>query len=133
MNCPRCLEPMAQLAFSDVQVDRCPRCGGLYLDAAELNRLLHVRGTERLDSGPQVRGPDPGGGPALFCPRCVERGHPARMISLVDAEELDARFDRCPACGGSFFGAGRFQALKHHAIADFAHPLPIPEPVVKGA
>jgi Zn-finger nucleic acid-binding protein len=133
MNCPKCLEPMAQLTFNEVQVDRCPQCGGLYLDATELNRLLHARGAESLDSGALTRGHDLGEGPARFCPRCVEQGHRARMITLVDADELDARFDRCPDCGGSFFDAGRFQALKHHVITDFAQNLPMPDPVAKGA
>lgn len=123
MNCPKCLEPMAQLSVGGVQVDRCPQCGGLYFDATELGRLLTVRGAESIDAGALTWGHEPGEGPALYCPRCVEHGHRARMITLADADEVDARFDRCPACGGSFFDAGRFQALKHHAIGDFLHDL----------
>lgn len=124
MNCPHCLESMTPVSFKGIQVDRCPRCGGLFFDVSELNRLLVMRGAESIDRGILTTRHDVGEAPAIYCPRCLEQGHRKRMITLADADEPDARFDQCPDCGGSFFEAGRFQALQHHTIAEFFRELP---------
>jgi len=133
MNCPRCLEPMTLLTFREVQVDRCPQCGGLFFDATELHRLLALRGAEFLDAGALTTGHELGEGPAIYCPRCLEQDHRTRMVTLADADQPGARYDQCPGCGGSFFEAGRFQALQHHTIAEFFRELPALTPEGEGA
>jgi Zn-finger nucleic acid-binding protein len=40
MNCPVCDKPMLTFELDQVEVDHCPVCGGIWLDAGELELLL---------------------------------------------------------------------------------------------
>lgn len=39
-RCPKCSEPLEEVRFQEVMVDRCPRCQGIWLDHGELDRLM---------------------------------------------------------------------------------------------
>jgi len=39
MNCPRCNSELAIEDYRGIEVDRCPNCGGLWLDYGELDQL----------------------------------------------------------------------------------------------
>lgn len=43
MACPKCGTPLAELEHEGVSVDRCPGCGGVYLDKGELERVTAKR------------------------------------------------------------------------------------------
>jgi len=47
MNCPACKEPMIVLELEGVEIDHCVSCGGIWLDAGELELLLG--GSEKKD------------------------------------------------------------------------------------
>lgn len=40
MHCPKCGVEMSTTRLHGVEVELCPGCGGLYLDAGELDKLL---------------------------------------------------------------------------------------------
>lgn len=40
MCCPKCGHPMQEIQYSDVAVDRCTRCEGIFLDRGELEELF---------------------------------------------------------------------------------------------
>jgi len=40
MDCPVCKNAMITLELADVEIDHCPDCGGIWLDAGELELLL---------------------------------------------------------------------------------------------
>lgn len=40
MHCPKCGVEMATTAMHGIEVEVCPGCGGIYLDAGELDRVL---------------------------------------------------------------------------------------------
>jgi ribosomal protein L37AE/L43A len=46
IHCPKCDGTLTEIAFEEVQIDRCGKCGGVWLDAGELERL-----TERESGG----------------------------------------------------------------------------------
>ena len=46
LQCPRCDGALQPAMVDDVQIDRCDKCGGVWLDAGELERL-----TRREPSG----------------------------------------------------------------------------------
>jgi len=51
IECPRCKIKMKQATRADVTIDYCGKCGGLWLDKGEMEKLLDIaRGTERLKS-----------------------------------------------------------------------------------
>ncbi|MFY9553975.1 MAG: zf-TFIIB domain-containing protein [Blastocatellia bacterium] len=39
IHCPRCEGTLVELSFEDVQIDRCNKCNGVWLDAGELEQL----------------------------------------------------------------------------------------------
>jgi uncharacterized protein len=40
MHCPKCGMKMDTTTMQKVEVDICPSCGGIYLDAGELDKVL---------------------------------------------------------------------------------------------
>ena len=45
MKCPKCGNDLAEIALHGVKVDQCASCGGVFLDAGELDQL------EKHDAG----------------------------------------------------------------------------------
>lgn len=114
---------MAPVTFNEIEVDRCPQCGGLFFDATELVRLLSQRGSPIIDQGSRSAGRELDKIPHIHCPRCLDRGINVRMITMVDADQPHIRLERCPACGGTYLDAGEFTDLKHHTMADLVRDL----------
>ncbi len=46
LQCPKCDGTLKEMTVEDVQIDRCEKCAGVWLDAGELERL-----TERESGG----------------------------------------------------------------------------------
>jgi len=40
MHCAKCGQQMETTTLAEVEVDVCPDCGGIYLDAGELGKIL---------------------------------------------------------------------------------------------
>ena len=45
MKCPKCGRDLQEIAFHGVKVDQCSNCGGIFLDAGELEQI------EKHDAG----------------------------------------------------------------------------------
>lgn len=43
MHCPKCGVEMATTSMHQVEVELCPGCGGIYLDAGELDKVLEEK------------------------------------------------------------------------------------------
>ena len=50
IKCPRCKIKMKQATRADVTIDYCRKCGGLWLDHGEMEKLLEIAGRKRLKS-----------------------------------------------------------------------------------
>ena len=46
LQCPKCDGTLTEETFEEVQIDRCSKCNGVWLDAGELERL-----TQREEAG----------------------------------------------------------------------------------
>lgn len=44
MRCPKCGGTLAEIGYRDQRVDRCGACGGVWLDAGELEALARKEG-----------------------------------------------------------------------------------------
>lgn len=44
MHCPKCGSELAEIGYRDQRVDRCESCGGVWLDAGELEALALKEG-----------------------------------------------------------------------------------------
>lgn len=73
MDCPRGHGPLGETKVDELLLDRCGACGGIWLDFAQLERILNrdSRGLSRLM--PEVSAPlspEQEGQQTMPCPRC---------------------------------------------------------------
>lgn len=47
MKCPKCGHDLREEPIGPVTIDRCDRCGGIFLDRGELEEMLLRRASER--------------------------------------------------------------------------------------
>lgn len=94
---------MAIFELDGVEVDRCLRCKGTWLDAGELDQLGRIEGlapgrlTEAVE---KLRGGRHGD---RLCPRCGKR------LQLVETAGIP--LDRCPRGDGLWFDDGEMKQL----------------------
>ena len=67
MNCPRCSSELKLETYKGIDVDKCPRCDGMWLDYHELDELEDtVMEDDQLKGTTMFRSE----GSELTCPRC---------------------------------------------------------------
>jgi len=94
MDCPHCEIEMNQLEGEDSMMMRCPDCAGLWLDIAEVNRLLlrhNMPGLESLGGRANV---DESSGQ---CPECQ-----VDLVAVEGGERRSMHYETCEVCGGIF-------------------------------
>jgi Zn-finger nucleic acid-binding protein len=95
MECPSCGVEMVDLAGDDQTLRKCGECGGLWLDIADLNRMLLHKNLPGLETLGGKVNPDAMSGQ---CPDC--------LVDLVRVEggekQAPLGYDTCEACGGVF-------------------------------
>lgn len=124
-SCPVCpSQPLNAVQASDVEVDLCPRCHGLFFDRGELERFPDRPSLQPLmNAARQAASRCRKGGhrvpraqvlcatcdsEPLGCPGCGAR------LGLVSARVCDV--DLCTHCGGAWLDAGKFEALEHATV-----------------
>ncbi len=87
------------------------KCGGLWFDALELEKLLQQRSAmKRIDSAGGSVAPD---AQAQFCPR-----DKARLIDMRHLDQPHVKYESCKICGGLFLDAGELNDLSVHTLAE---------------
>ena len=106
MNCPKCEgKPMEVAQVSGVGVDRCARCGGVWLDPGELDQLSTLEWAE-------VRGVAGGKGvPELNQKRAQCPRDGAALLRVYSAQRKSVVLDRCGQCGGLWLDGGELRSL----------------------
>ena len=99
VDCPRCWVRAERKRRKGIDIDICPRCGGIWLDTRELKKLIANPGLHRyltkyvgLESKSK-----------LVCPRC------GNLMSLERADEVEV--DVCLSCKGIWLDRGELEAL----------------------
>ena len=106
--CPVCRATMRATDLQGVVVDGCPRCGGVWLDYAELQRLAQ-KGAPALAEAEAAFSAAPqshGGGWRRRCPVC---GVPLREFEFSNLAGL--RLDGCDQCKGIWADEGEMAEL----------------------
>ncbi len=105
--CPKCHGSLRETTMQRQQVDRCPTCRGLFLDAGELEsvvEMVRLFETVPLDEQDIDTVPQAEWDREVLCPA---DGHP------MDPQEIGGTIvDRCPSCGGIWLDGGEIAALK---------------------
>ncbi len=109
---------MEAVKFAEVEVDRCTKCGGIWFDEFEVEKLRRMKGAEVIDNGDPDVGEIYNNVEEIKCPR----DH-VPMLRMVDPKQHHIWFESCPVCQGAFFDAGEFKDLKRESIIDFFRDL----------
>ncbi|TAN38724.1 MAG: hypothetical protein EPN23_01645 [Verrucomicrobia bacterium] len=100
MQCPACEKVMLILEYQGIELDHCPACGGVWLDAGELGLLL--TGRPETPAGMTLKNARAGARRCPRCPRKMDTGHFDNSTIEVDA---------CPARHGIWLDRGELTAL----------------------
>jgi len=113
MDCPVCKNAMITLELADVEIDYCTDCGGIWLDAGELEQLLgNPQHAEKLldsfkissDSTEKVK----------KCPICLKK----MQKIVVGLSTPPLLIDKCRKGDGLWFDKGELQDILSRAQLD---------------
>lgn len=96
-----------------VTVDRCAKCGALWLDKGEMERLLAMKAAKAVDLGPFGRDRPNGPIAALQCPR-----DGSIMAEVADKAQAHVLIVLCPDCGGKLLDAGELTDLSEFTVGE---------------
>lgn len=102
MDCPKCHAAMEEVTHSEVLIDRCTRCKGLWFDNGEAEALSDRWVAEYIDTGDPSLGEEMDAVDAINCPRCNKA-----MRRFMDISETQMQYEECDE-HGKFFDAGEF-------------------------
>jgi Zn-finger nucleic acid-binding protein len=113
MDCPVCKNAMITLELEDVEIDHCLDCGGIWLDAGELELLLDepekaraLLGSFRVDSKSQEA--------QRKCPICDKK----MQKVIVGDSQPSLLIDKCRRGDGLWFDAGELHDIFDRAQLD---------------
>jgi len=115
MDCPACKNAMIVLELDQVEVDYCTNCGGIWLDAGELELLLEdTKNTQELLNSFE-KAKDCRENPRK-CPICLKK---MQKILVSD----DQIIDKCTRGDGLWFDKGELQNILAMAKLDKDHKI----------
>lgn len=109
MECIKCKKAMKKAKLEGILVDKCDTCGGVWLDAGELEMLEKKNGKTDQELKKEAMNEIMNEKMRLItteglCPKCQEQRINRYMRSGVE-------LDQCPACKGLFFDYGELDKI----------------------
>jgi Zn-finger nucleic acid-binding protein len=115
MKCVKCDGRLVTVRVDDIDVDQCDRCGGLWFDAHELERVLRLRHLGRILGRAHDRLRAAVDDARLgHCPRCGGEGHLVRLAR----PKASFHVDTCAVCGGKWLDGGEIDVLATTTLGD---------------
>jgi len=113
MDCPVCSSAMVTLELADVEIDHCFDCGGIWLDAGELELLLaDAEQAKRLIHSFKIDAQSTE--KKRKCPICLKKMDKI----IVTAAEKPLLIDRCGKGDGLWFDKGELKDILKTARFD---------------
>ncbi|OKH25551.1 hypothetical protein NIES593_04205 [Hydrococcus rivularis NIES-593] len=110
ITCPKCRAKLESFVYQGIEIDRCPKCAGIWLDSLEAERLKMIQGSESVDIGVSATGMSCAcSEKELKCPKCH-----AKMIRMLDIDLYAIWYEQCSKCRGIWFDAGEFKKFKQN-------------------
>src|SRR4051812_26232074 len=96
MDCPSCNVEMADLEGNETTLRKCGECGGLWIDVADLNRVLLHHNLPGLES---LGGRLDADALTGQCPECK-----VDLVRVIGGQDKahPIQYDTCESCGGIF-------------------------------
>ncbi|MEM6580822.1 MAG: zf-TFIIB domain-containing protein [Pseudomonadota bacterium] len=118
IECPKCGHGMMEVSYgSDLVIDRCTNCRGLWFDTGEAEKLKEKWMGEALDIGDSDIGKKWDRVEDIACPRCGKD-----MLKISDPDQPHVWYETCTE-HGIFMDAGEFTDYKHETLADWFRTL----------
>ena len=113
MDCPVCKNAMITLELADVEIDHCFECGGIWLDAGELEMLLGEPEKSKvlLDS---FKIDKTSAEKPRRCPICLKK----MQKIIVGTSQPTLLIDKCRKGDGLWFDKGELQDIADRAQLD---------------
>jgi Zn-finger nucleic acid-binding protein len=113
MDCPVCKNAMITLELQEVEIDYCTDCGGIWLDAGELELLLgeqekaaQLLKSFKIDSQAIEK--------TRKCPICSKK----MQKVVVGSSKPTLLIDKCRRADGLWFDKGELQDIFDRALLD---------------
>ncbi|MDI9431426.1 MAG: zf-TFIIB domain-containing protein [Planctomycetota bacterium] len=113
MDCPACGNAMITLELADVEIDHCVGCGGIWLDAGELELLMDDRQKASQLLASFEEGPAVGEKPRR-CPICRRK----MTKIIVGPTKPVLLIDKCRRGDGLWFDRGELQEILNRGQLD---------------
>lgn len=114
IECPKCHTSMKQIDVEGVVVDRCQKCGGLWFDALEKDKLLSDRkAVDAIDTDPSGIGRHLDAMTNIACPR--DR---STLVRTSDPQQRHIHYESCTVCGGLFLDPGELKDLSRFSLLE---------------
>ena len=113
LTCPLDSQDMDHVKAGNFTIDRCTKCGGLWFDMAELQRMI-AHGMDALEFDNYA-----GNGRHQSVPRqlkCPRDG--AVLAQTPDPLQPQIVYHQCETCGGLFLQAGNLIDLTHYSVGE---------------
>jgi len=111
LDCPVCKKTLIVVEYDTVEIDYCSQCGGMWLDAGELEMLLpeNYPGRNMLEAvSPCLESPES----TQRCPLCRKKMQKVRFLPEWPI------IDKCPANQGLWLDQGELLELLGYHKAD---------------
>jgi len=138
MQCPRCAQgqTIEAVVYGEIELDRCPQCQGLWLDAGEMTALKEWFTAEDAFITDAAAHPELERDASAAQSPCPQDQTPLKGCVLPKTEGFDSPIlDICPACHGIWVDGGERAALhailmqRHRDGLDTVVELRVPAPV----
>ena len=107
MNCPKCkTAELTPETFDNTEIDRCPRCAGMFLDRGELEQMIANQAGALADNPEFTVLSDKHDMMIGKCPRCEVNMEPTMGPANM-------RIDKCAQCEGVFLDQGELSAIRN--------------------
>lgn len=106
LKCPKCKnQELTSKDVSGTPIDQCEKCGGLWLDKGELNKIAHpIQGDVEFCTHTETGDKKLSG---IKCPRCD--GLELHQVKFI--EFTDIILDHCPQCDGIWLDKKELDAI----------------------
>ncbi len=117
IECSKCGHGMEEVTYGDVTIDRCTRCGGMWFDTGEAEKLKEKWMGHALDTGKPSEGKKWDSVEDIACPRCGKD-----MEKSSDPKQPHIWYEVCDE-HGIFMDAGEFADYKEETLGDWFRTL----------
>jgi len=109
LGCMKCTSILDKAEIEDVEIDACPKCGGLWLDQGEIEKISEKMSGE-VD---RLRGLLAGGKGVPPVPSEIQDTCPACTTAMREVLVGDIHVDYCSGCKGIFLDRGELARALH--------------------